>query len=171
MTEKTMSDTDITSSTDITDRMDINEIEIVPMDISYLDEVAEIEEDSFSLPWSKKELEREITTNNLGIYIAARHKGHVVGYAGMWHVVTEGHITNVAVKESYRRCGVGTKLVLGLVQIAQEREMIGITLEVRIGNLGAQRLYTKHGFKPEGFRKNYYSDTNEDAVIMWKYLS
>ena len=88
----------------------------------------------------------------------------------MWHVVNEGHITNVAVLEQYRREGIGDMLMEALEKKALELEMIGITLEVRISNYGAQKLYTKHGYKPEGFRKKYYTDTNEDAVIMWKYF-
>jgi ribosomal-protein-alanine N-acetyltransferase len=88
----------------------------------------------------------------------------------MWRVVNEGHITNIAVAAKERRRGVGTLLLLNLTAKAREMNMFGLTLEVRIGNEQAQRLYTKFGFKPEGLRKNYYSDTKEDAVIMWKYF-
>ena len=103
-------------------------------------------------------------------FVAVDEKNNAVGYAGMWHVVNEGHITNVAVLEQYRREGIGDMLMEALEKKALELEMIGITLEVRISNYGAQKLYTKHGYKPEGFRKKYYTDTNEDAVIMWKYF-
>ena len=88
----------------------------------------------------------------------------------MWHIVNEGHVTNIAVSPDYRRMGIGEKLLKALFDVAEEREMIGITLEVRISNTAAQKMYTKNGFKPEGFRKRYYSDTGEDAVIMWKYF-
>ena len=141
------------------------------MQTSHLDEVFEIEKYCFVTPWTKESLRKELTENSLAVYLAALDKNIVVGYAGMWHVVNEGHITNIAVKEEYRRIGVGGKIVERLVEIAREREMIGITLEVRISNAAAQRFYSKHGFAPEGFRKNYYADTHEDAVIMWKYIT
>jgi ribosomal-protein-alanine N-acetyltransferase len=145
-------------------------VSIVPLTCEYLDEVFEIEEDSFSIPWSKAELARELTENKLGIYIVALEDGHAVGYAGMWHVVNEGHITNVAVRPSHRRRGIGDMLIKALDDIAAEKEMIGLTLEVRMGNAAAHKLYAKHGYKVEGIRKNYYADTKEDAVIMWKYF-
>ena len=88
----------------------------------------------------------------------------------MWHVVNEGHIINVAVKEEKRRKGVGALLIKKLIEIALEKEMIGLTLEVRISNTAGQRLYHKFGFKAEGIRRKYYADTGEDAIIMWKYL-
>ncbi len=147
------------------------DINIENMTLLHLDQVHEIEKDSFSVPWSKSELENEITNNKLAIYIVALNSGgEVLGYAGMWHVINEGHITNVAVKNEYRQMGVGKKLLTALFDIAIEKEMIGITLEVRMSNSKAQKLYTKFGFKVEGFRKNYYSDTNEDAIIMWKHF-
>ena len=100
----------------------------------------------------------------------AKDGERIVGYAGMWHVVTEGQITNVAVMDEYRNRKVGSALMEALIKTAEEREMIGITLEVKISNYPAQKLYSKYGFKPEGFRKNYYKDTNEDAIVMWKYF-
>ena len=145
-------------------------VEITGMDISHLDEVFEIEKYCFVSPWSKDSLRKEIEENERAAYIVAKHDGRVVGYAGMWHVVNEGHITNVAVGAEHRRRGVGGMLVARLIEIARARGMLGITLEVRISNLHAQRLYSKFGFIPEGFRKEYYDDTHEDAVIMWKYF-
>ena len=76
----------------------------------------------------------------------------------------------MAVLQDYRNKKIGSKLIDTIVKTAVEREMLGITLEVKISNYTAQKLYTKYGFKPEGFRKNYYKDTNEDAIIMWKYI-
>lgn len=145
-------------------------LQIVPMTGEHIDDVLMVEEACFSIPWTKKDFEREIYENKMAVYRVALLNNKVVGYAGMWHVVNEGHITNVAVLEQYRREKVGSKLIEEMIQIAEQREMIGLTLEVRIGNLAAQRLYTKYGFRPEGFRKKYYADTGEDAVIMWKYF-
>ena len=142
--------------------------EVIPMEARHLPQVCEIELDSFSIPWSKQEFEREFRENKLAVYFVACDNGEVIGYAGMWHVVNEGHITNIAVREDKRRMGVGDALARALIGEAERREMTGLTLEVRISNTRAQRLYAKHGFKVEGFRKNYYADTHEDAIIMWK---
>lgn len=145
-------------------------LEIVPMTGEHIDDVLMVEEACFSIPWTKKDFEREIYENKMAVYRVALLDNQVIGYAGMWHVVNEGHITNVAVLEEHRREKAGSRLIEEMIQIAEQREMIGITLEVRISNLAAQRLYTKYGFRPEGFRKKYYADTGEDAVIMWKYF-
>ncbi|MEA4816623.1 MAG: ribosomal protein S18-alanine N-acetyltransferase [Lachnospiraceae bacterium] len=144
--------------------------DILRMNGSHIEEVSKLEEDIFAIPWTKKDFEREIYENSMAIYFVAVFEGRVIGYAGMWHVVTEGHITNVAVDFEFRGRGIGEALTKALIDEAYKREMVGITLEVRITNEKAQRLYTKLGFKPEGIRKRYYSDTGEDAVIMWKYF-
>jgi ribosomal-protein-alanine N-acetyltransferase len=146
------------------------EIQVIPMTLEHVDAVYAAELECFSIPWPRSAFVDELTKNEYAIYFVALLDGTVAGYAGMWHVVNEGHITNIAVLPEFRRFGLGDALIEALVKAAEAREMIGITLEVRIGNLAAQRLYTKWGFKPEGFRKNYYADTKEDAIIMWKYL-
>jgi len=145
-------------------------IEIRPFAKEDLDSIYEIEVASFSIPWTKEDLYRDAIANNLSIYLVAVYEKHIVGYAGMWHVVTEGHITNIAVAENFRKIGVGQLLIEGLEHIAREKEMMGLTLEVRMNNTAAQRLYIKNGYKVEGIRKNYYADTREDALIMWKYF-
>ena len=145
-------------------------IDIRPFKEEDLDSIYEIELVSFSIPWTKEDLHRDAVINNLSIYLVAVYEEQVIGYAGMWHVVTEGHITNIAVAENFRSMGVGQRLVEGLEHIAREKQMMGITLEVRMNNSAAQRLYIKNGFKVEGLRKNYYTDTKEDALIMWKFL-
>lgn len=146
-------------------------IDIVPFRKEHLDKVYDIELDSFSIPWSKNDLERDIFENKLSLYLVALYNGEVCGYAGLWHVVTEGHITNIAVKNEYRNLGVGHMLMKAIEKNCIEKEMTGITLEVRMNNIPAQKLYLKNGFKVEGIRKNYYADTKEDALIMWKYLN
>ena len=146
-------------------------ITITDMTLAHLDAVYGIETRSFPIPWSKNELRKEITENKHAIYkIALMPTGEIAGYAGLWHVVNEGHINNIAVEENYRRMGVASKLLESFIEAAKEREMIGLTLEVRISNNAAFQLYRKYGFKPEGIRKNYYADTGEDAIIMWKYF-
>ena len=78
-------------------------VEILPMTQAHVDGVVQVEEASFSIPWTRRDFEKEINENNLAIYYVAVLDGKVVGYAGMWHVITEGHITNVAVLEEYRK--------------------------------------------------------------------
>ena len=145
-------------------------IEIVPMAEEHINGVVTLEEATFSIPWTRADFEREVRENTMAIYYVALMDGRVVGYAGMWHVVTEGHITNVGVLEEVRCEGIGSMLMEKLIEKALEKEMTGITLEVRMGNRPAQALYHKYGFKAEGIRKNYYPDTKEDAIIMWKYF-
>lgn len=144
-------------------------INIVDMTINHIDGIMDIEKDSFAIPWSRKSIEDELK-NKLAIYFVALYDDKVVGYAGMWHVVTEGHITNIAVHKDYRKQGIGDKLVKKLIETAEEKEMIGLTLEVRPSNEAAMRLYKNNGFKLEGIRKEYYEDNKEDAYIMWKML-
>ena len=91
----------------------------------------------------------------------------VVGYVGIWFVMDEGHITNVAVHSDYRGRKIGDKLVQALVKLCRENNIVAMTLEVRVSNLVAQNLYKKYGFKLAGVRKEYYSDNKEDAMIMW----
>ena len=145
-------------------------MQITNMAIEHLNAVHEIEISSFAIPWSKNELRKDITENKHAVYKVAILEGQVAGYAGLWHIVNEGQITNIAVSLPYRQMGVASSLLGALIDVACEREMIGLTLEVRESNIAAKKLYKKYGFLPEGNRKNYYADTGEDAVIMWKYL-
>lgn len=139
------------------------------MNKSHIDGIMEIEKDSFAIPWSRASVEKELR-NNLAIYAVVKENDKVVGYGGMWHVVNEGHVTNIAVHKDYRRKGIGNIIVNKLIEIAEEKEMIGLTLEVRKSNVPALELYRKNGFKLEGIRPEYYEDNKEDAYIMWKYL-
>lgn len=143
-------------------------IEIIPMILEHINEIAELEKICFYTPWTKADFIKEINENKFAIYLVAKSENKIIGYAGMWHILDEGHITNIAVLPENRRLKVGSKLVTGLIDIAITKSITALTLEVKISNLAAQRLYTGFGFKPEGIRKKYYSDTGEDAVIMWK---
>lgn len=145
-------------------------IELLKMTTDHLKDVHKIEEDCFAIPWSEKSFYDEITKNKLAIYIVLKLDGEVVGYGGMWHVITEGHITNVAVKKEHRGKGLGGRIIDGLIYIAKQKEMIGMTLEVRASNQVAQSLYKKKGFLITGVRKEYYDDNKEDAILMWKDL-
>lgn len=145
-------------------------IVIEKMREKHLDAVMEIERQAFTVPWSRESFEMEITRNRCAYYIVALMKEKVVGYGGMWLVVDEAHITNIAVHKDYRGMGVGKKIVESLIEEAKRRKLDAMTLEVRQSNYVARHLYEKYGFVPFGRRKGYYSDNNEDAIIMWKYL-
>ena len=142
---------------------------IEPMNESHIDGIMEIENESFAIAWSRGAMKKELE-NKLAYYVTALDKDKVIGYGGMWHIVNEGHITNIAVRREYRQKGVGSAIVSGLINIAHEKEMIGLTLEVRKSNAAALALYKKFGFKLEGVRPEYYEDNKEDAYIMWKYF-
>ncbi len=135
-----------------------------------IDEVLDIEKKSFKTPWSRDAFIKEVNQNKLAKLIVASIEGKVVGYGGIWLIVDEGHITNIAVHPNFRGLGIGNLLVEGLIKICRERGINRMTLEVRKSNKIAQSLYKKFGFKECGIRPGYYSDTKEDAIIMWKEM-
>ncbi|ABN52995.1 MAG TPA: ribosomal-protein-alanine N-acetyltransferase [Hungateiclostridium thermocellum] len=148
--------------------MGLDDVEISYMTLEDIDDVMVVEKLSFTIPWSKNALIEEVLNNRMAIYITAKVNGKAIGYAGMWKIFDEGHITNIAVHPEYRQNGIGSRLVEKLVDIAKERGIVKMTLEVRKSNLAAQALYCKYGFKEMGLRKGYYADNGEDAIIMWK---
>ncbi len=91
----------------------------------------------------------------------------IIGFAGMWNLYDEAHVTTIGVIPEYRRRGLGELLFLALIEEAIRRQVTWVTLEVRVSNASAQALYTKYGFTVQGRRPRYYSDNNEDAFIMW----
>lgn len=147
-------------------------ISVIEMHKQHLDQVVSIENSCFNTPWTKTSFLKEIETNKFALYFVAINDqdNKVLGYGGMWHVINEGHITNIAVSPAYRNQGVASKILNKLIQVAKEKQMIGLTLEVRVSNNIAKNLYIKHGFILEGLRKEYYEDNREDALIMWKYI-
>lgn len=151
--------------------MSFLEITIDLMRTEDLDQVLQIEKNSFSSPWSFTAFESELSDNqNFTCYLVAKIGDQVLGYLGTWFIVDEVHITNIAVKPTFRRQGVGQLLLRYLFRIAKLKKMSAITLEVRLTNLPAQELYNKLGFKSVGIRPKYYQDNHEDALIMWKIL-
>lgn len=135
-----------------------------------LDRIMEIENKTFSPPWSREAFLLELTKNLLAKYLVGIVNGDVAGYGGIWLIIDEGHITNIAVDERYRGLGVGNKILEGLVQLCIDRGLRAMTLEVRKSNEIAKSLYKKYGFKEYGIRPKYYADNNEDAIIMWKTI-
>ena len=139
--------------------------EISLMTPADVDGMCEIENATFSTPWSRQSIEGELT-NDCARYLVARKDGEVVGYAGMWLVIDEAHVTNVAVRADMRGQGLGAALMGRLIQLAADSGMIWMTLEVRRSNKVAQALYHKFGFIDVGYRKRYYEDNQEDALLM-----
>ncbi|MGB9839841.1 ribosomal protein S18-alanine N-acetyltransferase [Thermovenabulum sp.] len=144
------------------------EIQIDLMTEEDLKEVIEIEKRSFTNPWSKYAFLSELKENRFSTYIVIRAEGRVVGYGGMWIIFDEAHVTNIAVLPEYRGLGIGELIMRTLIDLAKKRSVMKMTLEVRKSNFVAQNLYQKLGFKPTGIRRGYYTDNNEDAIIMWK---
>ena len=143
-------------------------MEIVSTVLEDVDDIMIVERLSFKIPWSRDSIVQEITNNSFARYFSAKVNGKVVGYAGMWCVCDEGHITNIAVHPEFRGNGIGTRLIESLIEAAKKEGVSSMTLEVRKSNLVAQRLYRKFGFEEGGIRKAYYADNGEDAIIMWK---
>ncbi|WP_046213093.1 ribosomal protein S18-alanine N-acetyltransferase [Paenibacillus wulumuqiensis] len=137
------------------------------MTIEDLTEIMEIEHEAFTLPWTEEAFRNELTMNHFARYLVIELDDHIVGYAGMWTIMDEAHVTNIAIRETYRGRKLGQTLLLRLMDWAVELGMVRMTLEVRVTNDPAQRLYRKLGFTDAGVRKGYYSDNNEDALIMW----
>lgn len=127
-----------------------------------------LEQETFSIPWSREAVEKEFS-NLSAIYFVAEEEeeeGKIIGYMGMWKVLDEGQITNVAVHKDYRRCGVASRLIESIKKWGQDQALEVLLLEVRASNDVAQNLYQKHGFYEVGKRKNYYTKPIEDAVLM-----
>ena len=146
------------------------EINTRSMELKDLDEIMKIELESFTTPWTKESFRVEITGNPLAKYFIAEIDGKVLGYGGIWLVLDEGHITNIAVAKEYRGMGIGNHIVEALILYCKIKGIKNMTLEVRESNTVAQNLYKKYGFLECGIRPNYYSDDHEDAVIMWKVV-
>jgi ribosomal-protein-alanine N-acetyltransferase len=145
-------------------------IAIEPMRLRDLPDILRIEKLSFTTPWSKNAFLSELLENDRAFYLVARIGEQAVGYVGVWLVAGEGHITNVAVHPGFRQRGIGRQLMLAIEQLAKERRAQRMTLEVRRSNAVAQGLYRQLGYVGAGYRRGYYRDNNEDALIMWKEL-
>lgn len=144
--------------------MDIKVSEIKCED---LDDLMEVNNLSFNIPWSRESFESEIN-NKLAHYFVAHVDNKAIGFGGMWIIIDEGHITNIAVHPNYRGTGIGDSILKAMLDYCSSKEVKAMTLEVRASNTRAQNLYTKHGFIEEAIRKKYYEDNGEDAILMWK---
>lgn len=145
----------------------MSSFDIRPMTAADIDEVLEIERLCFPTPWSREAFRIEIEQNRCAHYFVAVCQDKIVGYGGMWVIIDEAHITNVAVHPSYRGRGIGEAIMRSLIEAAISLGAVRMTLEVRVSNKIAQNLYEKLGFRAVGIRKRYYSNNDEDALIMW----
>lgn len=144
------------------------EVQFRPMILEDIGDVLVIEQRSFLTPWSRNAFVGELTQNPIAFYIVGRVDGRIVCYAGSWLIHGEAHITNIAVHPDYRGQNIGESTCRALLGAVAARGMVKATLEVRVSNIVAQTLYLKLGFNSAGIRPGYYTDTNEDAIIMWK---
>ncbi len=145
--------------------MDKN-IEIRRMTIADIPAVHQIETAAFAIPWSERSFHQELETNPCARYLVAVRDGQILGYAGAWIVLDEGHITNIAVDKAVRGTGIGRKLTESLMQYASDLGAAYLTLEVRKSNEIAQNLYKSLGFIKVGVRSKYYEDNGEDGWLM-----
>lgn len=138
---------------------------LTPMVAEHLDEIAELEKQCFSMPWTAEMLREELFNPTASFIVAESPEGHVLGYAGLHAVLDEGYISNIAVREDCRRQGVAGALLEAFCRFGAAH-LSFLTLEVRESNEAAVGLYKKHGFSVVGCRKDYYDKPKEDAILM-----
>lgn len=136
------------------------------MTIDDVEFVAELDRICFPTPWSVSAYITE-THNPAGFYIVAREDDKIVGFAGEWLVMDEAHITTIGVDQNYRRNKIGERMLICLLDEAIRKGARRVSLEVRRYNYAAQTLYKKYLFEQAAIRKNYYTNNNEDALVMW----
>ena len=136
------------------------------MTIEDVPQVHAIELATFPMPWSEQSFIDEMTKNVCARYMVAEEDGKILAFAGAWMILDEGHITNIAVAAEHRGRGIGKAVTEALKQYAANLGVQYMTLEVRRSNLVAQSMYKKLGFIELGYRKRYYEDNGEDALLM-----
>jgi ribosomal-protein-alanine N-acetyltransferase len=143
------------------------EVRIVPMRRRHLRSVLRIEAQVYPRPWSMSLFLSELALRSTRAYFVAFVGREIVAYTGVMMSVDDGHITTIAVDPLWQRYKIGTRMLITAAREAIRRGATSLTLEVRVSNKAAQNLYRKFGFRPVGVRKNYYVETNEDALVMW----
>jgi ribosomal-protein-alanine N-acetyltransferase len=144
-------------------------VHLASMRRRHLRAVLRIESQVYPRPWTLGLFVSELALRTARVYLVARVGTTVVGYGGLMLTGEDGHVTNIAVDPAWQRQGLGARLLLALCRAGIDRGCRGLTLEVRTSNTGAQAMYRRFGFAPAGIRKNYYVETNEDAIIMWAH--
>ena len=145
---------------------DLSEIEIYPMKIADVEQVYSIEVETFPSPWSKINFISQLLRSKFNFYLVAKKGNEVIGYIGMIQGMKEGHITTIAVKSKFKRKKIGTILLISLIKKAIKKGITRLHLEVRESNKSAQKFYEKFKFATIGKRIAYYSDTNDNALVM-----
>jgi ribosomal-protein-alanine N-acetyltransferase len=144
-------------------------VTIAPLRRRHLRSVLRIEAQVYPRPWSLGLFMSELALKTTRAYFVAKVANQVVGYAGLMITGSDGHVTTIAVDPEWHRQHIGSRLLLALNHAAVDAGCTGLTLEVRVTNAGAQAMYREFGFAPAGIRKNYYTETNEDAIVMWAH--
>ena len=133
---------------------------------SDLDDIYELDMQTFAMPWSKEALSYDILENDNAFVIVAEYEGEFAGYADIWTVLDEADLNSIAVRVDFRRKGIGDAIMLAMTEILSANSVATINLEVRVSNMPAIKLYKKYGFNECGVRPGYYLDNGEDALIM-----
>jgi ribosomal-protein-alanine N-acetyltransferase len=141
-----------------------------PMELTDITRVEEVEKLSFPTPWPRQAFYNELMFNRFARYTVVTVDGEVAGYCGFWLILDEAHITNIAIHPDFRGRGLGEATLRHVMDLARSLGASKMTLEVRVSNHAAQSLYEKLGFVRTGIRKGYYTDNQEDAIIMWVTL-
>lgn len=147
----------------------LSDVIIRNMNFDDIDDVFLIESLSFKTPWVREAFVNELTVNKCALYRVIEKDGNIIAYGGMWIMLDEAHITNIAVHPEYRGCGYGKMLMEDMINCCRGKNVHAMTLEVRESNTAAINLYKSFNFVEVAVRKKYYRDTDEDAIIMWKY--
>ena len=140
---------------------------IEPMQVEDIRAVLEVESLCFPTPWPRNAFQNELTDNRLAHYFVGRCGDEIVAYGGLWVILEDAHITTIAVHPRHQRNHFGERLLVALLEESIARGACWVTLEVRESNLAAQNLYKKYGFTIVNTRRGYYSDNDENALVMW----
>ena len=146
----------------------MSKLNIRRMEEGDLDQVCAIEEETFSMPWSRKSFRDTISYYHT-LFLVAELDGEIAGYCGCYQSLEEAEITNIAVRRQLRGHGIGRRLLTELMRLGKEQGAFAYTLEVRVSNQAAIHLYESLGFVSFGIRKNFYEKPREDAMIMWRH--
>lgn len=141
-----------------------------PLTVEDIPSLVDIETLSFPTPWTEAAFHHELKNNPFAHYTVAAQKDRVIGYCGVWLIVDEAHVTNIAVHPQFRGVQIGEQLLTYVMALVKLNGADKMTLEVRPSNTAALNLYEKLGFVHEGTRPRYYPDNYEDAWIMWVNL-
>lgn len=133
--------------------------------------ILEIDESSFLTPWTEEVYKNELTNNEYAQYFVVETEEEIVGYIGLWIVLDDAQVTNIAIRPAYRGYKIGEKLFGFAISSLMEQGIERLSLEVRESNTIAQNMYRKFGLVSGGVRKNYYKDNGEDALLMWVNLT